>query len=47
MRLTEGIINIYEIFRHPRLALALLRAEPRYFLVILQGRVSVSVHLHD
>jgi hypothetical protein len=47
MRLVEGITNTCQLFRHPRLALAMLRAEPRYFLLILRGRVSVSVRLHD
>ena len=51
MRLVEGITNTCQLFRHPRLELAMLRAEPRkylrYFLGVLRGRVSVGVRLHD
>jgi hypothetical protein len=40
----DGILNACRLLRRPRLALALLRARPGYFLEVLAGGIDVHVH---
>jgi hypothetical protein len=45
MRLLEGIVNTCRLFRRPRVALAMLRTQPRHFLAVLAGKVDVHLNV--